>query len=210
MTIAPQRSRRMRMRRRFWIARGTTTTKAAGAHGDAHNPFSTSLRDEARYAKKEQEYAKRLTRRDGSLMSMAASRRVSQLNADSNQWEENRMMTSGVIRMKEIDLDFDDTEENKAVLLVHDTKPPFLDGRMVFTKQQSTVLPVKDVTSDMALIARKGSNLVKEVRAKREEDKGRDRFWEMKGSKMGSITGTTKEEDKEAAEKAAACEGSRR
>lgn len=178
--------------------------EGGGAHGDAHNPFSTSLRDEARYAKKEQEYAKRLTRRDGSLMSMAASRRVSQLNADSNQWEENRMMTSGVIRMKEIDLDFDDTEENKAVLLVHDTKPPFLDGRMVFTKQQSTVLPVKDVTSDMALIARKGSNLVKEVRAKREEDKGRDRFWEMKGSKMGSITGTTKEEDKEAAEKAAA------
>ena len=129
--------------------------EGGGAHGDAHNPFNTSARDEARYAKKEQEYAKRLTRRDGSLMSMAASRRVSQLNADSNQWEENRMMTSGVIRTKEIDLDFDDTEENRAILLVHDTKPPFLDGRMVFTKQQSTVLPVKDVTSDMAQIARK-------------------------------------------------------
>jgi len=178
--------------------------EGGGAHGDAHNPFNTSARDEARYAKKEQEYAKRLTRRDGSLMSMAASRRVSQLNADSNQWEENRMMTSGVIRTKEIDLDFDDTEENRAILLVHDTKPPFLDGRMVFTKQQSTVLPVKDVTSDMAQIARKGSALVKEVRAKREENKGRDRFWEMKGSKMGSITGTTQAENQEAAANAAA------
>mmetsp|Transcript_1864 Transcript_1864/g.6911 ORF Transcript_1864/g.6911 Transcript_1864/m.6911 type:complete len:1245 (-) Transcript_1864:2603-6337(-) len=173
--------------------------EGGGAHGDAHNPFSTNARDEARYAKKEQEYAKRLTRRDGTLMSMASSRRVSQLNADSNQWEENRMMTSGVIRMKEIDLDFDDTEENRAILLVHDTKPPFLDGRMVFTKQQETVLPVKDMTSDLAQIARKGSALVKEVRTKREENKGRDRFWEMKGSKMGSITGTTKAEDTEAA-----------
>jgi pre-mRNA-splicing factor ATP-dependent RNA helicase DHX38/PRP16 len=173
--------------------------EGGGAHGDAHNPFSTNARDEARYAKKEQEYAKRLTRRDGTLMSMASSKRVSQLNADSNQWEENRMMTSGVIRMKEIDLDFDDTEENRAILLVHDTKPPFLDGRMVFTKQQETVLPVKDMTSDLAQIARKGSALVKEVRTKREENKGRDRFWEMKGSKMGSITGTTKAEDKEAA-----------
>jgi len=178
--------------------------EGGGAHGDAHNPFNTTARDEARYAKKEQEYAKRLTRRDGTLMSMAASRRVSQLNADSNQWEENRMMTSGVIRMKEIDLDFDDTEENRAILLVHDTKPPFLDGRMVFTKQQSTVLPVKDVTSDMAQIARKGSALVKEVRAKREANKGRDRFWEMKGSKMGSITGTTQAENQEAAANAAA------
>ena len=43
--------------------------EGGGAHGDAHNPFNTNARDEARYAKKEQEYAKRLTRRDGSLMS---------------------------------------------------------------------------------------------------------------------------------------------
>ena len=178
--------------------------EGGGAHGDAHNPFSVGARDEARFAKKEQEYTKRLQRRDGSMMSMVASKRVSQLNADSNTWEENRMMTSGVIRAKEIDLDFDDADENRAVLLVHDTKPPFLDGRVVFTKQQETVLPVKDLTSDMAQIARKGSALVKEVRAKREENKSRDRFWEMKGSKMGSITGTTEAENREAAENAAA------
>ena len=45
---------------------------------------------------------------------------------------------------------------------------------------------------------------MKEVRAKREENKGRDRFWEMKGSKMGSITGTTQAENQEAAANAAA------
>ena len=46
------------------------------------------------------------------------------------------------------------------------------------------------------MIARKGSNLVKEVRAKRDENKSRDRFWDVKNSKIGDITGTTNEEDK--------------
>lgn len=45
-----------------------------------------------------------------------------------------------------------------------DTKPPFLDGRIVFTKQQDPVMPLKDPTSDMAIIAKKGSHLVREVR----------------------------------------------
>jgi pre-mRNA-splicing factor ATP-dependent RNA helicase DHX38/PRP16 len=26
-------------------------------------------------------------------------------------------------------------DENRVILMVHDTKPPFLDGRMVFTTQ---------------------------------------------------------------------------
>ena len=88
------------------------------------------------------------------------------------------------------------------MLLVHDTKPPFLDGRIVFTKQAEMVLPVKDATSDMAMIARKGSALMKEVRGKRDENKSRDRFWEMKGTAMGKVTGTTKKEEEEAAEAA--------
>lgn len=44
-----------------------------------------------------------------------------------------------------------------------DTKPPFLDGRVVFTKQAEPVMPLKDPTSDMAIIARKGSGLMREV-----------------------------------------------
>ena len=91
-------------------------------------------------------------------------------------------------------------EENRVMLLVHDMKPPFLDGKQVFTKQADMVLPVKDATSDMAMIARKGSALMQEVRGKRDENKSRDRFWEMKGTKMGDVTGTTKKEEDEAAE----------
>jgi pre-mRNA-splicing factor ATP-dependent RNA helicase DHX38/PRP16 len=42
----------------------------------------------------------------------------------------------------------------------------------------------------MAVIARNGSQLVREVREKKEKNKSRQRFWEMAGSKMGKITGT--------------------
>ena len=38
-------------------------------------------------------------------------------------------------------------------------KPPFLDGRIVFTTQQEMVSVVKDPTSDMATLARNGSKV---------------------------------------------------
>lgn len=43
---------------------------------------------------------------------------------------------TGVVRMKEQDLDFDNDADVRVLLLVHDTKPPFLDGRFLFTKQK--------------------------------------------------------------------------
>lgn len=55
--------------------------------------------------------------------------------------------------------------------------------------QQTTVSVVKDPTADMALNSRKGSNLLREVREKKEMMKMRKRFWELGGSKMGDIIG---------------------
>ena len=57
----------------------------------------------------------------------------------------------------EVDTDFDDDQEARVQLLIHNTKPPFLDGRIVFTKQQEPVLTVKDPTSDLAVISKKGN-----------------------------------------------------
>lgn len=76
-----------------------------------------------------------------------------------------------------------------------DTKPPFLDGRVVYTKQAEPVMPIKDPTSDMAIIARKGSALVRETREKQAANKSRQRFWELAGSKLGNILGVEKTED---------------
>jgi pre-mRNA-splicing factor ATP-dependent RNA helicase DHX38/PRP16 len=73
-----------------------------------------------------------------------------------------------------------------------DTKPPFLDGHVVFTKQAEPVMPLKDPTSDMAIIARKGSALVREIHEKQSMNKSRQRFWELAGSKLGNILGVEK------------------
>jgi hypothetical protein len=78
------------------------------------------------------------------------------------------------------------------VMNLADTKPPFLDGRVVYTKQAEPVMPVKDPTSDMAIIARKGSALVRETREKQNQNKSRQRFWELAGSKLGNILGVEK------------------
>jgi pre-mRNA-splicing factor ATP-dependent RNA helicase DHX38/PRP16 len=128
------------------------------------------------------------------MMTLAQSKRHNQMHLDHTAWEENRLMTSGVARLREADLDFDDEEEARITLLVHDARPPFLDGRTVFTKQADPVLPVKDATSDMAVVARKGSALVRAIRLKRDESKSRDRFWELGGSHMGNVLGMKKEE----------------
>ncbi|KAG6394384.1 hypothetical protein SASPL_144968 [Salvia splendens] len=156
---------------------------------------SAFLGDEASFHKKEAELAKRLVRRDGTKMTLAQSKKLSQLTADNAQWEDRQLLRSGAVRGTEVQTEFDDEEEPKVILLVHDTKPPFLDGWIAFTNQAEPVVPLKDPTSDMAIISRKGSNLVKEIREKQSMNKSRQRFWELAGSNLGNILGVEKTAD---------------
>lgn len=154
---------------------------------------STSLfQGDYTYQKKEAELAKRLTRKDGSLMTLAQSKKLSQLTADNAQWEDRQLLRSGAVRGTKVQMEFEDEDERKVILLVHDTKPPFLDGRVVYTKQAEPVMPIKDSTSDMAIISRKGSTLVREIHEKQSMNKSRQRFWELAGSKLGDILGVQK------------------
>lgn len=93
--------------------------------------------------------------------------------AENDQWERNQLALSGVTgERRQLDFDnLDDDEESRVHLLVHDLKPPFLDGRMAFTKQLEPINPIKDPTSDLAVFAKKGSQLVMERRAQREREK---------------------------------------
>ncbi|RWR73931.1 pre-mRNA-splicing factor ATP-dependent RNA helicase DEAH7 [Cinnamomum micranthum f. kanehirae] len=151
---------------------------------------------------KEAELAKRLTRKDGTPMTLSQSKKLSQLTADNAQWEDRQLLRSGAVRGTEVQTEFDDEDERKVILLVHDTKPPFLDGRVVFTKQAEPIMPLKDATSDMAIIARKGSVLVREIREKQSQNKSRQRFWELAGSKLGDILGVEKTAEQIDADKA--------
>lgn len=153
------------------------------------------LGDDASFQKKETELAKKLVRRDGTKMTLAQSKKLSQLTADNAQWEDRQLLRSGAVRGTEVQTEFDDEEERKVILLVHDTKPPFLDGRVVFTKQAEPIMPLKDPTSDMAIISRKGSALVREIHEKQSSNKSRQRFWELAGSKLGDILGVEKTEE---------------
>jgi pre-mRNA-splicing factor ATP-dependent RNA helicase DHX38/PRP16 len=55
--------------------------------------------------------------------------------------------------------------------MVHDLKPPFLDGNTVYTTQTSQIQVVKDPLSDMAILAKKGSTIVKEYRERNDRQK---------------------------------------
>ena len=62
--------------------------------------------------------------------------RSQQVTRDNNAWEESRMFQSGVVTATTVDTDFSSAEtEKKVQLVVHEMKPPFLDGRTVYTRQ---------------------------------------------------------------------------
>lgn len=55
----------------------------------------------------------------------------------------------------------------------------------------------RDPTSDMALVARKGSPLVRVYREQKERRKAQKKHWELGGTTIGNIMGIKKKEDEE-------------
>lgn len=55
-------------------------------------------------------------------MTLAQSKKLSQLTADNAQWEDRQLLRSGAVRGTEVQTDFDDEEERKVILLVHGKK----------------------------------------------------------------------------------------
>lgn len=151
------------------------------------NPFGNT---NAEYFKKREEQLEQTrTKR------ISAQQR--QNNKDNELWERNRMLTSGVVQSISVNDDFDEEATERVHLLVHHILPPFLDGRIVFTKQPEPVVPVRDPSSDMALLARKGSPLVRVYREQKERRKAQKKHWELGGTKLGNIMGVEKQRDEE-------------
>lgn len=103
----------------------------------------------------------RMRDRSGKLMNLRDSKRVAEIERNMSRWDERQLLRSGVVERVVEDEDEDDRE--RVMLVVNSAKPPFLDGRQIFTKQMDPVLPLKDPTSDMAVVARRGSKLVMQV-----------------------------------------------
>ncbi len=62
-----------------------------------------------------------------------------------------------------------------------------MNGKTAFTTQMGMVSVVRDPTSDMAILAKKGSKVLKEIRERNDKTKMRERFWELAGSKLGNL-----------------------
>jgi pre-mRNA-splicing factor ATP-dependent RNA helicase DHX38/PRP16 len=109
---------------------------------------------------------------------------------DNNKWEINRMLNSGAVKTKKDpnnSNDLDEDDECRVIIQTHEIKPPFLDGRIVFTTQMEPIQIVRDLGSDMAKLAKKGSAILRVIRERNERSKMRERFWELAGTKMGKI-----------------------
>ena len=132
---------------------------------------------------------------DGKPKKKVSARQRAYL-ADDDKWIDNQLMNSGVVKASRL-ADADDDTEGRVHLMVHDIKPPFLDGRAVLTKKQDTVATVRDPSSDLAKIARKGCLSVQEYRKKRDLNKCREKFWEIEGSKIGGLMGVKEKEAEE-------------
>ncbi|KAJ8400510.1 hypothetical protein AAFF_G00396340 [Aldrovandia affinis] len=167
-------------------------------YDEFHNPLTSSSEE---YVKKREQILQKQTQKR-----ISAQKR--QINEDNERWETNRMLTSGVVQRLEVDEDFEEDNAAKVHLLVHNLVPPFLDGRIVFTKQPEPVIPVKDATSDMAIIARKGSQLVRKHREQKERKKAQHKHWELAGTKLGDIMGIKKTEDEDGKAKPTNADGS--
>ncbi len=56
---------------------------------------------------------------------------------------------------------------------------------------------VKDPSSDLALLAKKGSQVVRALREKHDKTKMRERFWELAGSRLGDLLKVQKTEEEQ-------------
>lgn len=103
------------------------------------------------------------------------------------------MQQSGVARRENYDADFEDDPDSKVHVLIHDLKPPFLDGSIAYTKQLEPINPVRDVTSDLAVFSKKGSALVKERRERQERERAAAKAASVAGTTLGNLMGVKDE-----------------
>lgn len=175
---------------RDWYGAEENGTFALG--DDTHNPFGGFENTYIDQAKEAALQEKKISRR-GDM-------RARQRMKENEMWETNRMLGSGVAQRRELDEDFaDDHEDVRVHILMHDLRPPFLDGRRVFTKQLDPISAVRDPQSDMAVISKKGSRVVKERRQQRERQRAAQDATNVKGTTLGNVMGVKNEDDTDTA-----------
>ena len=130
--------------------------------------------------------------------------RKSAMQDDQDAWENNRLLSSGATLQGEVSLDVTTEQDTRVHLIVHQVKPPFLDGRVSFSKIREAVPTVKDNSSDFAKMSREGSETLRTLRANKDKNAMRQKFWELGGTRMGNAVGVGGEKDEQSKEQATA------
>ena len=166
---------------------------------ESHHPFGSA---DSTWADQQREVALSEKKNNNNKRQSA---RAAQKQRDVDAWETNRMLTSGVAQRRDYDAGGveDDDDGMRLHLLVHDLKPPFLDGRKIFTKQLDPVPAVRDPQSDLAVFSRKGSRVVKEKRQQKERQRQAQEATNLAGTALGNLMGVKGDEGDSAAPVAA-------
>ncbi|CDS41401.1 pre mRNA splicing factor ATP dependent RNA [Echinococcus multilocularis] len=171
-------------------------------YDEGNNPFIDVPDDYV--AKKERQLAEARRRKK-----LRMSARAVQIQKENQAWEINRMLRSGVVEriatgsgggegdpggVNDDEEDLDEEGEARVHLLVKNIMPPFLDGRIIFTKHPEPVMPVKDPDGIMTKVATKGSAMVRYFREQKERRRAQKKEWELAGTRIGEIMGIRRAE----------------
>lgn len=163
---------------------------------DSHNPFG----DGFNYAGEEQALQTRVSARISTF--------ARQKQKDSDMWERNRMHTSGVNKNTDYFDEDEESDDKRIHVMVHDLRPPFLDGQQVFSRAKGAIPVMRDAQSDLAVFAKRGSALVKEHRERRERQKQARDSASISGTVLGNIMGVDDETGDEDSKNGAAASAS--
>ena len=145
------------------------------------------------FASKEIEKAKEEGFTDLKQKKLQLSKPLSKKKAnliDTNKWELNRMITSGVVEKTNFNYqlyDDEDEEYNKMLIQVNDINPKFLSGHTILSEklhQNNKIEIVKDPSSDISRMAKRGSNILRYIREKKEASK----FQELENDQGDNIS----------------------
>lgn len=159
---------------------------------DSYNPFG--MYEDASLETAAQDATSRAQKVTGRF-----DARKEQRQRDNDAWEMNRMVTSGVAQRRDWTGDFDEEETTRVHLLTHELRPPFLEGKTIFTRQQEPVSAIRDPQGHMAVASRKGSAVVREARQQRERQRQAQQATSMAGTMLGKVMGVKDDDDGDSA-----------
>lgn len=144
----------------------------------------------------------------GTVYRPRKSQKAQALEKDQTKWEQNRIESAGMGGFDRVEVVVDDEADRAVNVMVLDDKPLFLSGQVVFTKQQTAIPVVKDPNSDLAVIAKKGSTVLHEIRKQKDRETSLKKVWELGGTQQGDLLGIKNTEETRKSEQVVKEDGS--